>query len=351
MPCGILDTIGNTLCIDEEYDCPINEMVVDLSSQKWKYLALDYDIGELTNSLYNYRLYYTNNNMNGNCSVILIKTEEDEEKPKFITYDSIIIDPDAMKEVFGNLKINENNNSYSNSDDAEILLKIGLKLLNLDIIEDLSKLYANNIVEQNKKIVQQFKEYIMKKYIDAEENNDIYYNYIGDNFYSKNYIGFKSKEDIDKFMNFDFNIYKKVFPNRLSAIFAACCSMMLLLILFLLSFLLKYIQTNIKALYLTINFSLLHFIISLGFLIYSSVIYVQVYKNKDKEILKTIQSDEIINNFIDEFLSKFKNTKLIITTIALLSSSFFLNLLGLIMLCISTKDLDSDDTNISFGRR
>lgn len=44
-PCGILDTIGNILCIDEEYDCPINEMIVDLSSKKNKYLALNYEMG------------------------------------------------------------------------------------------------------------------------------------------------------------------------------------------------------------------------------------------------------------------------------------------------------------------
>ena len=156
-PCGILDTIGNTLCIDEEYNCPINEMIVDLSSKKNKYLALDFEIGELTNSLYNYRLYYTNKNINGNSSIILIKTEDDEEKPKFITYDSIIIDTDAMKEVFGNMKFNENNNSYSNSDDVDLLLKVGLKLINLEVILELSKSFANNIAEQKKKLFKNIK--------------------------------------------------------------------------------------------------------------------------------------------------------------------------------------------------
>ena len=58
-----------------------------------------------TNSLYNYRLYYTNNNINGNCSIILIKTADYKEKPKFITYDSIILDTDAKKEVLGNMEI------------------------------------------------------------------------------------------------------------------------------------------------------------------------------------------------------------------------------------------------------
>ena len=349
-PCGILDTLGNTLCIDEEYECPINDMIVDLSSKKSKYLALDYEIGELSNSLYNYRLYYTNKNINGNSSIILIRTEDDEEKPKFITYDNIIIDTDALKEVFGNMKLNENNNSYSNTDDAEILFKVGLKLINLDEIADLSKSFANNIAEQNKKMFQKYKEYIMKNYIDVEGNYDIYYNHIGDNFYVKNYIGFKSKEDIDKFMNFDFNIYKKVFPNRVSAILACCCSIMLLFTLCALSFSINHLNTKGWALYVIINISSIHFIISLGFIIYSSVIYVQVYKNKEIEILKTIQSDVLINNFINDFISKFKNTKLIVSTIALLSSTFLLNIIGLIMLCISVSDIGSDDSSISFGK-
>ena len=347
-PCGILDTIGNILCIDEEYDCPINEMIVDLSSKKNKYLALNYEMGELSNSLYNYRLYYTNRNINGNSSIILIKTEDDEEKPKFITYDSLIIDTDVMEEVFGKLKLNENNNSYYNSDDVDLLLRIGLKLINLEALADLSKAFANDIAEQNKKNVQKFKEYIMENYINTKENNDIYYNHIGDNFYVKNYIGFKSKEDINKFMNFDFNIYKKIFPNRLSAILAACSSFMLFLIISILTSISPYVQKNDKAFYLTVNFSSMHFIISLGFLIYSSVIYIQVYKSNTIKILKTIQSDELINKFINEFISQFEKTKLILSTIAILSSSFLLNLVGLIMLCMSRRDIDSDDYDISF---
>ena len=92
----------------------------------------------------------------------------------------------------------------------------------------------------------------------------------------------------------------------------------------------------------------MHFIISLGFLIYSSVIYIQVYKSNTIKILKTIQSDELINKFINEFISQFEKTKLILSTIVILSSSFLLNLVGLIMLCISRSDIDSDDYDISF---
>ena len=151
-------------------------------------------------------------------------------------------------------------------------------------------------------------------------------------------------------MNFDFDIYKKVFPNRLSAIFALCFSLMLFIMLVGFSFAIQYIQSNSKAFIFTINCSLMHLFISLGFIIYSCVVYIQVYKNKKIEILKTIQSDELINNFINEFISKFENTKLILSSIVIFSSSFLLNLLGSIMLCISLRDTDYNDSSISFER-
>lgn len=38
-PCGILDTIGHKLCIDETLDCPINNMKVDTIHKTDNYLA------------------------------------------------------------------------------------------------------------------------------------------------------------------------------------------------------------------------------------------------------------------------------------------------------------------------
>ena len=35
--CGILDTIGNILCIDNNFDCPINKLIVDLHANKNNY--------------------------------------------------------------------------------------------------------------------------------------------------------------------------------------------------------------------------------------------------------------------------------------------------------------------------
>ena len=47
--------------------------------------------------------------------------------------------------------------------------------------------------------------------INDTENNDIYFKSIGENYFIKNYIGFESIEEFDKFNRIDFNLYKNTF--------------------------------------------------------------------------------------------------------------------------------------------
>ena len=51
--CGILDTIGNILCIDETFNCPINQLNVDLKKERNKYL------NKGMKEIYNENLIYT----------------------------------------------------------------------------------------------------------------------------------------------------------------------------------------------------------------------------------------------------------------------------------------------------
>ena len=77
-----------------------------------------------------------------------------------------------------------------------------------------AQLLVKVLLREYNKRVERFQNFFKKKNeILDEKNNDIYYEHIGDNFYSKNYIGFKSVQDIDKFLRFDYEIYKKIFPN------------------------------------------------------------------------------------------------------------------------------------------
>ena len=64
--------------------------------------------------------------------------------------------------------------------------------------------------------IKEFEKFIKEKIaILDEKNNDIYFEHIGDNYYTKNYIDFRNVEDIDKFLRFDFSFYKPFSDRRL----------------------------------------------------------------------------------------------------------------------------------------
>ena len=66
-------------------------------------------------------------------------------------------------------------------------------------------------------------DYLEEKLGANSDNIDNYYKDIGDNYYVKNYIGFRNSKDLDKFLNFDFSLHKRLFPNKVSGIFACIC--------------------------------------------------------------------------------------------------------------------------------
>ena len=77
-PCQV-DTFGNLLCIDENFDCPINKMKVDSISRAYDYLNKYYNYAPLSNLSYNNRFFYSNDYPDGNVSVIIVKSENEPE--------------------------------------------------------------------------------------------------------------------------------------------------------------------------------------------------------------------------------------------------------------------------------
>ena len=59
--CGILDTYGNIMCIQENESCPINDIIVDSKEKKYEYINKGYQFCQLSKLPNNYYLYYTNN--------------------------------------------------------------------------------------------------------------------------------------------------------------------------------------------------------------------------------------------------------------------------------------------------
>ena len=195
-------------------------------------------------------------------------------------------------------------------------------------------LYTVLTYEYNKN-VEKFNDYV-KEQIELldEDNIDIFYEHIGDNMYAKNYIGFRSVEDINKFMRFDYNIYKKKFPNFKGATGALACFVILLV--FLLPFfygLYSGKKSFIFSKYSVIMESIIYYGFALGYFIYALYTYINVNKSKKLDELKSIKSDEFINSMINDFVSECQKSALLISTLCIISLSIILHVISMILYC------------------
>ena len=349
-PCGILDTYGNLLCIDDFFQCPINKMKVDLIARANNYLNQNYDSAPLSQMSKTHQFFYSNDFINENGKVIIIKTDDE---PKYITYSNFIIDTQAYKEKFGDLddieflddvlNIFDNNNNNNEEDDLDKVIKI-VQLIqtqddNTELIIKGAKVFTAFLSYSYKKKVKEFEIYVKEKidHLEEEKNIDAYYNHLGDNFYDKNYIGFKNIQDLNKFMNFDYNIYKEKFPNHSSSIWAAVSlSLVCILIIYLLFSLFNYkFCYEIKKASGYIAFitmaSLLFYSITLGFMIYSIIAYIKLNKNPKLNELKSISADKFISDFIDEFVSLCQENNLLISCICINIFAFIIHISSLIL--------------------
>ena len=215
--CGILDTIGNILCIEEVFPCPINHLNIDLKSERKKYLDKGFKEIYNENLIYNYQFYYSNQSLNNNITVSVLFSQN---KPNYITMSNFVIDTEAYEDLIGELPaINEENTQSNNLDNAiqDVLVaiisdtepivgsivKVGFSLLS----------FVSDKYKPNEKM-EKFKKYVEEKIKSEENKPDEYFINIGENAYIKNYIGFRSMEDMETFMNFDYKIYKKIFPSN-----------------------------------------------------------------------------------------------------------------------------------------
>ena len=209
--CGILDTLGNALCIDNNFGCPINKLTVDLLANKSQHLNQGLKDIYNENLIYNYKFYYSNESLDGNSIVSLLFADE---KPRYITSSNFVVDLAAYKDNY-----NKNLNNQNNDKDDKGI-NFGENLISIFV----SDIYVEKLIMASFNLIsfikdsdndkEKFKKYVEKK-LETEENKiDKYYLNVGENAYIKNYIGFKSLKDINRFMNFDYNIYKDNYPTK-----------------------------------------------------------------------------------------------------------------------------------------
>ena len=342
-PCGILDTYGNVLCIEEFFECPVNKAKADRISKESIYSSQNYKSVSLNEMSNGYKFFYSNQFNEGNVISIIIKTKDE---PKYITNSNFILDSEAFKEVFGDKDLLDQiadafglkgDNKEKNDDDA-VDKVIKIFQVTEEIVDEYSlvlkgaKLLYTVLNYEYNKNVEKFNEYV-KEQIDIldEDNIDIFYEDIGDNMYAKNYIGFRSVEDIKKFLKFDYDIYKKKFPSFKGALAALIIGIIMILIsLVMIIFLCVEEKDEKDIIVLVIIESIIHYGFALGYFIYALCIYFMVNKNKTLDELKAIKSDQFINGMIDDFVSECQKSTLVIISMSLLGLSIIINLVSMI---------------------
>ena len=343
-PCGILDTYGNVLCIEEFIPCPINKIRIAHINISEEYLSENYRTTPLTNISNNYQCFYSNEFNEGNGVTIILKTKEE---PKFISMNNFILDSETYEEIFGDeeylkkiadiLGIEEEEKSENENVVVETVTKIFQEVK--DLSEELSemslqlkgaKLLIKILLYAYNERMERFQKFIKEKveFLD-KNNNDFYLEHIGDNFYTKNYIGFKSIEDIDKFLEFDFRIYKNIFPNHIGAIIALVGAIIIALLLIIGGILAWKNEGDLPCVFVVISL-ILYYLIAVGFLAYDILVFINVNNNKKFDDLKSVETDKLIKNMINDFIKECQKWVLVLCTLIIIFISVILNVISLI---------------------
>ena len=191
--CGILDSLGNIMCIPSTDNCPINKIDLNLN------------YGYQTCTYSNYLLYYTNNDINDNIITNIIISSE---QPKYIIKDNFIFDSETYRKLCPKFKDDDWDDADDDDwDDGD---------WDFDDFDDADwRRLSDNVFYGNKETT----DYINKK-IEEENNIDYHYQKIGNEFYYRNYIGFNTYKQMMQFMEFDFKtMYQLIFPNVVAIVF------------------------------------------------------------------------------------------------------------------------------------
>lgn len=355
-PCGILDTYGNVLCIDEFLDCPINRLKVDHINKASFYSSQNYKSVSLSNLGDNNRLFYSNNFDGGNVATVIIKTKDE---PKYMTSNNFILDTGAYKEIFGDqdflnqiadvFGLRDDEDEKDAIDKADDIITIFKKIKDIDDDIDFfdialkgAKLLYTIINYQLNEQIERFNKYVKEQIeILDEENIDLFFEHIGGDFYAKNYIGFKSVEDINKFMRFDYNIYKKRFPTFRGSLFALAG--LIIIGIFAVGqlyclFTGKPLNFFLLKIFSMVGQNIIYYAFALGFFIYALSIYIKVNKSKSLDELISIKSDEFINSMIEDFVDHCQKSTLIISTLVINGISIVINIIAIIIYIKSYDD-------------
>ena len=313
--CGILDTIGNKLCLPEQYDCPINDILIDLKENNNShngYNTCHYDVLPYTTV---YDVYFTNNKTNGSIVASILNTTN---IPGFIGNHCFVFDIKSFEDRFNyqiydlNEKEKENNKIIKEAIGGEP----NSSYKNFEAFERYT--YTNswyNISATKIAITkeEELGEFLNEKFVKAK-NRDKYYKKISDGVYVKNFVGFENREQLDLFKNTDFTIYKSLFPDNIR-IYPIIFSEVLLALSIYIFYVWDKKYINIYNFFMSCFFVFIFIYICCS---YNA-------NKKDYSYLKEINSDDNIKDFINEFLDIIKYRKIffVISLVFLIISAIF----------------------------
>ena len=334
--CGILDTLGNIMCIPKEEECPINDIKVDLASNYNNYISQGYKMAHLENLTEEYSLYYTNMKTDRE---IIVKMNFSDEIPRYINKNNFIFDEDTYISLMVSSGGAGGGGGYggggfggggSGGGGGGGGGGVGSGGGGFRYLEEE---YGDS----------KMTEYIKNKFND-DINIDRSFKNIANNLYVGNYIGFIDFNNMTFFHKFDlYESYFTVFPNLAADVL--CYFSIVALIGLIIYSIIRFCHEDIPnegfdpSCVLCVKFAIIipYLTIFIGYFTYLLYEYYNIYKHNNPEDLKLVIAEEFIEYLLIEIYDRHLKEIFCFTIIILFSCSMFLFLLAWIISYIATK--------------
>ena len=308
--CGILDSLGNLMCIPQNEECPINEVLIDLQTKQSEYETRGYHFAEwddLPNDKY---LYYSNTKTDNR---IVVKIEKHYTIPRYLTH-----------EDFNPPGGSGNDDDFSYGDIPGDYYDRRRNSLNFRYLGLSADRFYNR-----------------KDIFTTGDNIDKTLTIVSDNIYVGNYIGFKDSWSMETFMESDLDyLYNNQFPNSIGVGF-------LFVVIFIFGLLIIFASCKLCC----INFfskcceqvppvcAKFWFIIpyvgfTLGYFIYSINCYNQFYSKQHLGDLRDIEADDLIEGLAKKVKNRHLSASYHIVNIVLMTISLAIFITSEVVDCI-----------------
>ena len=337
--CGILDTLGNIMCIPKDEQCPINDIFIDSISKKDEYINEGYQVGFIKNLSTNSCIYYTNNQTENN---IITKIEISETVPKYINESNLIFDEDSFDEYYTPPK--DDDDKFDNDDD---FWDDWDDYHSYKVKSQSKKKLTFKISEKEYKFGDQYTDPYIRERFNDEINIDKTYTKISDNLYVGNYLGFKDYESMKNFSDLKlYDIYFTVFPNNIAYIFCYICGIAYVLAILIYIWLLYTgVMNPEERIYPWILAFFPYLAVFLGFFTYTLYERSVIYRDKMPFDLIDIKADPFLEDLLREIKGRHCEESILVLVVILFSSSVGVLIFAFFVFCCCRQMTSTDIEN------